>query len=253
MSDSPARKAQKVNVNIDYRLMCIGLLAMIAVMFFLWKPWTAKATDRTIDVTGTSTVSARPDEFVFYPTYEFKSADKETALAQMTAKSEEVVAGLKKTGVDDKNIKTNSDSWSYPTMMAENGSTQTTYTLRLTVTVNSDDLTQKVQDYLVSTTPTGSISPQATFSEKKLKEVENQGRFEASKDARKKADDSAKNLGFKVSAVKTVSDGAGFGSVYPTTGYATDMKLEASSRSSLSVQPGENDLTYTVTVTYYIR
>ncbi len=253
MNDAPARKAQKISVSIDYRLMSIGLLAVIAVMLFLWKPWSAnKVTDRTIDVTGQATVSARPDEFVFYPAYEFKSADKQTGLSQLTAKSEEIVAGLKKLGVADKNIKTNSDSWSYPTMMAQDGSTQTTYTLRLTVTTNTDELTQKVQDYLVSTTPTGSISPQATFSEKKLKEVEGQGRFEASKDARKKAEESAQNLGFKVSAVKKVSDGTGFGGIYPVTGYATDLKTEAN-RSSLTVQPGENDLSYTVTVTYYIK
>ena len=245
--------AQKLNLSLDYRWISLGLAAVVVAMLFVWKPWTAKATDRTIDVTGTATVSATPDEFVFYPTYEFTNADKTKALEQMTSKSEEVVSGLKKLGVDDKDIKTNSDSWSYPLMKLEDGSQRSTYTLRLTVTTNEEKLTQKVQDYLVSTTPTGTISPQATFSEKKRKEVENQGRLEASKDARKKAEESAQNLGFKIAAVKTVNDGSGYGGVFPTDSRAVTMEASDSFSSSLIVQPGENDLTYTVTVTYYIK
>ena len=251
--NEPSKGTLKLNVSLDFRWISLALLAAIVVMLLIWKPWVSAGTsDRTVEVSGQATVSARPDEFVFYPAYEFKNGDKQTALDQMTAKSEEVVAGLKKLGVADKDIKTNSDSWSYPTMMPEDEAA-TTYTLRLTVTTNTEELTQKVQDYLVSTVPTGSISPQATFSEAKLKEVEQKGRDEASKDARKKAEQSAKNLGFKLAAVKTVNDGAGFGGGYTLFDKPMTMEARDSAGSSLSVQPGENDLTYTVTVTYYIK
>lgn len=249
MTDS-SRGAQRMSLNIDYRWISLALLAIIVVLFFLWKPWSNEVTDRTVEVTGQATVSARPDEFTFYPAYEFRNANKETALAQMTAKSDEVVAGLKKLGVADKHIKANSDSWSYPVYL-DGKDTTPTYTLRLTVVTNDEKLTQKVQDYLVSTVPTGSISPQATFSEAKLKEVEQKGRNEATKEARAKAEQSAKNLGFKLSAVKTVTDGSGFGT-YPTSERFIDQDI-TSSKASLSVQPGENELSYTVTVTYYIK
>jgi len=83
--------------------------------------------------------------------------------------------------------------------------------------------------------------------------LENQARDEATKDARAKADQSAKNLGFKVAAVKAVNDGSGFGGYpYPTIDYAEGLKAD-DSRSSLTIQPGENDLSYTVTVTYFIH
>ena len=249
---SQSSNAQKLSVSLDYRWISIGLVAVIAVMLFVWKPWVAKATDRTIDVTGQTTVSARPDEFVFYPSYEFKNGDKQAAIKQLSAKSDELVSALKKLGVADKDIKTNSSSWSYP-IYANGTASDPTYTLQLTVTVGSDELVQKVQDYLLGTSPSGSISPQATFSEKKRKELENQARGEASKDARKKAEESAKNLGFKIAAVKSVVDSSGFGGIYPATGYAVDLKAEDSARASLAVQPGENDLTYTVSVTYYIK
>lgn len=245
---------QKLQLSFDYRWVALALLAVIVAMLLIWRPWSAaKTSDRTIDVTGTATVSARPDEFVFYPAYEFSSADKAAALEQMTAKSDEVVVGLKNLGVEDKHIKTNADSWSYPTALrAEGGNDETTYTLRLTVTTNSEELTQKVQDYLVSTGPTGTIAPQATFSEAKRKELEAQARDAATKDARSKAEQSAKNLGFKLADIKAVNDGSGFG-VYPAYDTAMAMEVRSSANYSLSVQPGENDLTYSVTVTYYIR
>lgn len=245
-----SKKTQNLHLSLDYRWVALALLTAIVAMLLVWKPWSAKTSDRTIDVTGSATISARPDEFTFYPTYEFENADKAAALAALSAKSDEVVKGLKDLGVEDKNIKTNSDSWDYP--VYEQIESMPTYTLRLTVVTNDDELTQKVQDYLVSTTPTGTISPQATFSETKLKEVEAEGRNEATKDARAKAEQSAENLGFKLAAVKTVNDAGGFG-IYPTMAADTlELKAE-SSRSSLAIQPGENELTYTVTVTYYIR
>lgn len=245
-----SKKAQSLRLDLDYRWVSLALLTAVVAMLLVWKPWSAKVTDRTIDVTGTATISARPDEFVFYPTYDFENADKAAALAQMTAKSDEVVDGLKKAGVAGSDIKTNSDSWDYP--VYEQIESTPTYTLRLTVTVGNDDLAQKVQDYLISTTPTGTISPVAGFSENKQKEVEAEARDAATKDARSKAEQSAKNLGFKLAAVKAVNDASGFG-IYP--GVAVDtLELKAdSSRSSLAIQPGENELTYSVTVTYFIR
>jgi len=252
MNESSAPRAQKLSLSFEYRWVALGLLAIIVVMLFIWKPWqAAKVSDRTVEVTGQATISARPDEFVFYPSYSFKNADKQKALDQMTAKSNTIVAKLKSLGVPDKGIKTNSDSWSYPVYGIDDQTS--TYTLRLTVTVGSEELAQKAQDYLLTTSPEGTVSPQANFSDSKRKELENKARDEATKDARSKAEQSAKNLGFKLAAVKTVNDGAGFGGVYPMMGYAMDLKAEDSSRSSLTIQPGENDLSYTVTVTYYIK
>src|SRR5690606_508221 len=130
----------------------LALLIAIVVMLIIWKPWAGAGTsDRTIDVTGEATVSARPDEFVFNPAYEFTNADKDAALEQLSSKSDEIVGELKGLGVADSDIKTNSDSWSFP--IRDRGEGSTTYTLRLTITTKDEDLTQKVQDYLVSTSP----------------------------------------------------------------------------------------------------
>jgi uncharacterized protein YggE len=236
------------------RIVSALLLVVIVVMLALWRPWQYKpgSNDRTVTVTGEATVKAEPDEYVFNPYYEFKNKDKDAALASLTKKSNSVIDGLKKLGVEDSKIKSNSNGYDYPVYLDQKETS--TYTLSLTVTVSNREMAQKVQDYLTDTTPAGSISPQATFSESKRKELESQARDEATKDARAKADQSANNLGFRIGAVKSVEDGAGFGigpvPLYEGRGIALDSAME---KSSLPVQPGENELTYTVTVVYFLR
>jgi len=248
-------KPKKFSLAIDGRVIIFLLLAVIASMLVVWRPWSSPAVEgQSITVSGESTVTAEPDEFVFAPTYQFTNANKDTALAELVKKSDDIVAELKKLGVQDSQIKTNSTGNKvYPYTRNSTGST--TYTFQPTLTLTSKDLAQKVQDYLVSTSPMGSVSPQANFSDAKRKELESKARDEATKEARGKADQSAKNLGFKLGKVKSVTDGAGFGEIYPTmSDGASSLELSApDTKRQLAVQPGENKLNYSVTVIYYVK
>jgi uncharacterized protein YggE len=260
----PANK-NRINLSLDPRIIIALLLLVIVGMLAAWRPWTemseTAATDaRTVKVTGEATIKAEPDEFVFYPSYTVQNAERDAALAEMTKKSEEVIAKLKGLGVTDSQIKSNADSYSreiapMPAPDRPGVSTTPSYTLQLTVTVAKKDQAQKVQDYLNTTAPTGTITPQASFSTAKRKELESKARDEATKDARAKADQSARNLGFKVGSVKTVSDGSGFG-VGPMPYSTREMSVDSASPAmapKLSVQPGENELNYSVTVEYYVK
>jgi uncharacterized protein len=241
----------KLHVALDLRIVVALLLVVIAVMLLIWKPWSSSTSDRTVQITGEATVAATPDEFVFYPSYQFKNADKDAALAAVTKKSDEVVAKLKALGVDDSNIKTNSSGYDYP-LPTERTAEESIYTLQITVTVASIEDAQKVQDYLVTTTPTGSVSPQPSFSDKKRKELEDKARNQATQDARKKVDQMGKNLDFKVGKVKSVTDGSGFGDVIPLA--RENLAIDGSTAASkLMVLPGENDLHYSVMIVYFIR
>lgn len=246
------KNTTKMALTLDLRLVIVVLLLVIVGMFAMWQPWAPKGDDRTIQVTGQAKVTAEPDEFVFSPSYQFVNADKQAALAQVSAKSDEIVKKLKELGVKDSGIKTNSSGYDYP--MYKSDDKTATYTLSLTVTVTKKDLAQKVQDYLVTTAPSGAVTPYANFSDGKRAELENQARDKATKDARAKAEQSAKNLGFSLAAVKTVDDGAGFGGImYPMARGSMELQATDSSVKQLTIQPGENDLTYTVTVTYFVR
>ncbi len=237
--------------TLDLRFIVLLLLAVIAGMLVMWKPWDpTSANDQTISVTGEAKLTDTPDEFVFYPNYEYENDDKDAAIKELSAKSEEVINKLKELGVANEKIKSGSSGNDYkPYFTPDDG--KTTYTLQLTVTANSAELAQKVQDYLVTTTPTGNISPQANFSEEKRKSLEEKARDQATKSARAKAEQSAKNLGFKIGKVKSVNDGSGF-DIMPMDVRTLEVS-DAASSSTLAVQPGENDLHYSVTVVYYIK
>ncbi len=251
---NPDSNQQKISFSLDLRIITALLLAIIAIMLLLWQPWSrAGQGDRTVNVTGQATLKAEPDEYVFSPSYKAKNEDKTAALAELTQKSETVIAQLKKLGVADNKIKTSSNGYSNdngrsvePSPIAEG----TTYTLNLTVTVNNRQQAQKIQDYMVTTAPEGAVSPQANFSDAKRKQLENQARDEATKDARAKAEQSARNLGFKVGHVKQVADAAGFGVIPMDVTTSSDA---AKTMQQLSVQPGQNDLTYSVNVIFYVK
>ena len=168
----------RMSLTINLKWVVLLLLVLIVGMLAAWKPWVAKASDRTIEVTGQAKIKAEPDEFVFSPAYDFKGSDKAIALKELTAKSNDIVAGLKALGLNDDQIKTDSTGYDFPYYLSEKD-TNLTYSLRLTVTVDDKDVAQKVQDYLLTTGPTGSVSPQANFSDQKRKELENQARDEA--------------------------------------------------------------------------
>lgn len=213
-----------------------------------------RISDRSITVTGEATVSAEPDEYLFLPTYEFRGND-ETALAELTDKSQAVTDRLKELGVADNQIKTNADNYrDFWLRRPEGGNDEATrHRLSLEITVADKALAQTVQDYLLTTNPIGSITPQLTFSDNKRRELEGQARDEATKDARAKAEQTASNLGFKLGSVKEVNDGSGFG-IMPFRGVGLDSAAPTAAEDlSLTLQPGENDIHYTVTVVYFVR
>ena len=238
-----------------FRTLTIVLTIVVVVMLVLWQPWVMKVTGsgRTISVTGASTITAIPDQYVFSPSYDFNNSNQKAALSALAAKSDQIVAKLKSLGVASKDIKTNASGYAdygYYIPVYTGGST---YTLNLTVTINVPKLAQKVQDYLVATSPAGQITPTVSFSTAKQHELQNQARAKAEQDARSQADQSAKTLGFSVGAVKTVTDSNN--SVFPMA-YGSAVSsgaLDMAVPKSLTLQPGQNDLTYSVTVVYYIQ
>ncbi len=246
-------KAVTLRVNPWWLSAVLGVCLVVAII--MWKPWDSApaAGDRTVSVSGSVTLKAEPDEYVFYPSYEFKNPDKAAGLKDMTTKSDEVVAGLKKAGVADKDIKTNVSGYRDYYFYDEEERTHT-YSLQITVTTQSREAAQKVQDYLLTTNPSGAVTPQATFSKAKQKELEAKGREQATKEARAKAEQQAQNLGFKIGKVKSVQDSdSGYGYPMPISTMMDSAKAISSAEPSLAVQPGENELTYTVQVTYYIK
>ncbi len=253
---NPKQANNRISLSLDTRIIILALLVIICGMLLTWKPWesTPDSNDRTITVSGEAKITQEPDEYAFNPTYQFKDSNKDAALAALTKKSGEITSKLKALGVPDGKIKTDSDGYNYD-YYYDDTERKSTYSLRMTVTTDNKDLAQKVQDYLLSTEPMGQVTPQANFSDAKRKEIESKARDEATKDARSKADQSARNLGFKVGKVKSINDGESTGGIRPYSRGApeTSIATDSDKPQSLQIQPGEDKLTYSVTVVYYVR
>ncbi len=241
----------KQHMTLDLRWVVVALFIIIAAMLFMWRPWQSDSSnERTITVTGESTLKAAPDEYIFTPIYQFENSDKTEAIDAMTKKSEAIVAKLKELGVPESSIKTNAGGFESTTIKTD-PSDSSIYTLQVTATVDNQELAQKVQNYLLTTAPTGNVTPQPTFSETKRKELQAEARDLATKDAHDKAEASARNIGFKLGAVKTVSDGSGFWA-WPTEA-RDSVASSLAVQPTLSLTPGENELPYSIQVVYYVR
>jgi uncharacterized protein YggE len=300
MTEEQVPKNSKFNAlkKINYTYVCIALVAVLVLVVIFCRPWIRPiaANSRTVQVTGTASVKSTPDQFVFYPSYTSKNTDTQAALAELSKKSDEIVAKLKTLGVTEDNIKTNSSSVNGKYMITAmypdpNGGSNT---LQITVTVSNKDLAQKVQDYLLTTSPVAAVSPTPSFSTAKQKKLESQARDEAAKDAKAQAQQMAKNLGFKLGPVKTVENAvpgfSGGGRIMPMTlnassapeagastvtgsgdmmtttqavpasgavaisadGVTTAGGAGAVKVSQLAVMPGQDEVVYSINVTYFV-
>lgn len=233
---------------VDLRVVSILLLVIIGVLVYLLAPWDSK-TDRTITVKGEATTKAEPDEYQFNPTYQKKGDDRAAIQQELIGKVNEVIAKLKELGVEESSIALASSTYDN----YYNDGTSEITSNSLTITVNDKALSQKVQDYLVTTAPEGQLSPYATFSTTKRKEIEEDVRSDAIADAKKKAERTVEELGQKLGKVVSITDNQD-GSVMPYMGMERSIAMDANAASpSLMVLPGKQDVTYTVEVKYEIK
>lgn len=231
------------------------LILVIIGMLYFWKPWDAPASARTITVQGEAVVKATPETFEFQPVFE--NADAKVA----TAAGNEAVTQLKKLGVKDIDIKTQASvssigtqpqlgikSTIYPPVPV---STTSIYTI--TAVARDKVLAQKVSDYLATTTATGQITPTTSFSKDTEAKLLLEARSKASDDAKSKAIVTAKQLGAKVGRVSKISDDNGPG-MYPVGIPSADSaKSYAQSNIGAAVQPGLNQISYSLTVVFELQ
>jgi uncharacterized protein len=236
-------------VSIDLRVACAALAALLVVTIVLWKPWSSSSnTDRTIDSIGEATVTSEADEFVFYPSYRKRGNDIAAIQKELQDTVNVVIAKLKELGVPEKDIILQSNS--YDNYWVENG--QQTTANSLTIKVPSKEQAQKVQDYLLTTAPEGQVSPQPSFSEQKLKSLEQEARIKAIEDARQKATRTAEELGKKVGDVVRITDGSS--APYAPVGRSATTGIALSSESaSMPVLTGEQEVYTTITVVYELK
>ena len=240
-------KAQKMSV--DLRIVSAVLLALLVTSVVMWKPWVS-STKKTVSLSGDASLKAEPDEFQFNPTYQEKGSDRAGMQATLIDHVNAVVTKLKELGVKESDITLASSTYDN----YWNDGTDQIVSNSLSITVNNKDLAQKVQDYLITTSPQGTLTPYPTFSEAKRKKVEAEVRTLAIEDAKDKAQATADELGMRVGKVVTVTDQSTGGVVMPMMSTSASGVLEDKATAlTLPVLSGRQEVTYTVQVTYELK
>jgi uncharacterized protein YggE len=247
---------KSINIKLNAWIICAVLLIANLTTIGLWQPWKDGAiSDRTIKITGSTTIESEPDQFVFYPYYQKSGQDQTVINNELSELSKTIVAKLKTLGVVDSAIKTAVSSYDYG-VYYQNTESEMAGTLNITVTLKDKDLAQKVQDYLITTSPSGSITPQDSFSTAKQKSLESQALAEALKDARSKAESSAKQVGATLGKVITIGDITNNNIPTPwmvdSSVGATD-STKSSEPGSYNIQSGLNEYSFSIEVEYELK
>ncbi|MFI5240430.1 MAG: SIMPL domain-containing protein [Candidatus Saccharimonadia bacterium] len=252
----------QLNFKIDFRILCILLVLVILAMLYFWRPWIVKST-KTITVTGSATITATPDSYVFSPTYNATGTTSADALSKVSTTGNTVVNGLKALGVSSSEISTNvySDSGAVPLGVSQSSSAAPNMpvyygalsaTYGITVTLSSDKLVQKVSDYLATTSANGTVTPQAEFSSAKSSSLEMQARAEAVANAKLNASSEASQLSTKLGKVETISDSSGGGVVVPLS-ESSSGTLNTPAASAPIVLSGTQQVSAQVSVVFELQ
>ena len=109
-----------------------------------------------------------------------------------------------------------------------------------------------MQNYLVANNAKGQLTPLSSISKQKQEELEKEALTRASENARANAEAKAALFGAEIGDAISISDtssGGGFPTPIP---YLEDAAAETS-EASLPFQPGQDEYTLTVYVTYELK
>lgn len=222
------------------------------------------AASNTISVSGDGEVFAVPDTATFSVTVQEEAKEVEDAQDVATKKGNDIIAYLKKEGIDEKDIQT-TDYNVYPQYDYSQGVCSGGYcppgkqTLRgfqvsQTLTIKVRD-TKKAGNLLSGVGSLGASSVSGlSFTIDDQDALEAEARDKAIQKAQEKAEVLADSLGVRIVRVVGFSEGGGGGPIY----YAKAMSMEADGRGgaaapSPEIPVGQNKITSNVTVTYEIR
>jgi len=221
----------------------------------------------TITVSGEGEVFAVPDTATFSVTIQEEAKQVKDAQEVATEKSNDIIAYLKKQGVEEKDIKT-ADYSVYPQYDYTNAACSGGYCppgrqvlrgfqVSQTLTVKVRD-TEKAGDLLsgvgeLGATSVSGLSFELDTADQTAKEAEARG--EAIEDARTKAEALAGQLGVSLVRIVGFSENGN----YPVYYAKAEMSMAADGRGGAALPPspqipvGENKITSNVSVTYEIR
>lgn len=238
-------------INVFIAIVIIGGLFGIGLIIHASN---AIVPSRTVSVTGEGKIRAIPDIAKINFSVISQGTDPKAIQAENTAKMNKAIEFVKAQGVAEKDITTSGYNL-YPRYdyNRENGTQKIIgYELSQTVTVKIRDLT-KSGDILGGLPGVGINQVSGLqFAIDDPEGLKNQARAKAFADARGKAEAMAQANGVRLARVVTFSESNG-GYPIPYMFEASALGKGASPSAPPDIQPGEQEITVDVNVTYELR
>lgn len=241
----------------EFKTALLTAIAILFVFFLYVKfagpiPFSVNSIQTTktnlFSVSGTGKVTGIPDTARLSIGVTKTAATVAAVQEQANSAANKIIQGLRNLGIAEKNIKTTNYSVNpdYDYNRETQNITGYTVTQTLQVDITPIDIANKVIDSATAdgANLVGSIN--FIFNEKTKKDLENKARVEAVKIAREKAESLAKATGIRLGRIVDVQES---GSYEPRLYMMADT-LEGKSAPDTELQPGENSITTTITLSY---
>lgn len=212
---------------------------------------TTTKTD-TFSVTGEGKATVSPDIAIIQAGVQTQAATVKQAQDQLNKNINAVSEAVKKLGISDKDIQTS--NYSVHPNYDYNGGQQKIigYNATSTLTIKVRDI-EKANSVLDAATASGANQVGGiSFDVDDKTKAENEARAEAVAEAKKKAVDAAKIAGFRLGRIINYQEG--FGGGVPPIAYAErGVTMAKDMANPTQVEPGSQDITVTVTLSYDIE
>lgn len=243
-----------VSILVFFALL-FGFTKLLGPIPFDINSVTTSKSD-AFSVTGEGKVDAKPDSATVRLGVVARSATSEAAQNLLNTNINKVIAAVKQLGVSEDKIKTENYniypeySQTIPIKAADDKNNISGYSANtnITVTVPTAELANQVVD--AGTSNGANQVGGVDFQVKDKTAALNQAREEAVADAKKKAEDAARIAGFKLGKIINYSEGGSGGYPIMMRGEAA---MDKAGGAPTEVQPGTNEISITVTLSYEIK
>lgn len=203
---------------------------------------TTSKTD-SFQVTGEGKATLKPDSATIRVGVVAKGQTAKAAQDQMNENINKVIEAIKALGIPESDIKTQNYNVN-PVYDYSEGQKITNYSANtnITIKVKNVDLVNKIID--AATSNGANVVGGAEFENLDKTQAENEARSKAITDAKNKAQNIAKTAGFSLGRLIGYQEGF-VGEPRPLTMLAADSKTQ--------IEPGTNEVTVTVTLSYEVR
>jgi uncharacterized protein YggE len=231
------------------------VLLLMLVNYFFNHSWNffvnSQVKTQTFSAQGTGTVTGTPDQGNISFTVTKTATTLQNAQNQANVSMNTILGDLQKAGVEKKDIQTS--NYASSPNYDDSGNSIVNYTVseNVNVTLHDNSKANTVIDLVTKDNAENISGPDLTFSDTKQQQLEDQARIAAINNAKNKAQSLASAAGMHLGKVINVQETQPT-PIYPFHPVMLDAKMPQAAGAAVPTQinPGQNTVTSTVTLTY---